>query len=85
MKNYKEISDRDIGKIANKKITGRFGAESTVGRVKCINKVLHYIFRFKSINEVLRLTKDCRFRCFAPSPELPSLRSGNFGNPRIVN
>ena len=40
MKNYKEISDKNIGKIAKGEITDRFGAESTVGRVKCINKVL---------------------------------------------
>jgi len=55
MNNYKEISDRDIGKIVKKKITGKFGAESTVGGVKCINKVLHKICQFGRINEVVRL------------------------------
>ena len=43
MKNYKEISERDIGKIVKKKLTGRFGAESTVGRVKCITEILRKI------------------------------------------
>ena len=55
MKNYKEISDRDIGKIVKKKITGRFGAESTVGGVKCINKVFFKIYQFGRINAVMRL------------------------------
>ena len=55
MENYKEISDRDVGKIVKKKITGRFGAESTVDGVKCINEILRKIFRFRSITEVVRL------------------------------
>ena len=55
MKNYKEISDGDISKIAKKIITGRFRAESTIGRVKCINKVLLKICQYNNINEVLWL------------------------------
>lgn len=55
MKSYKEISDRDISKIVKKKITGRFGAESTIGGVKCINKVLCKICQFCIINAVMRL------------------------------
>jgi len=55
MKNYKDISGRDISKIAKKKITGRFRAESTIGRVECINKVLRKICQFGNINEIFRL------------------------------
>lgn len=55
MKNYKEISDGDISKIAKNKTIDRFDVDSTVDKVKCINKVLRKICQFGRINAVMHL------------------------------